>query len=311
MRRSRARLLTSLLLVAGMAALASLAAGGALPASAAAGAGRASAARTGSLAPAGPCGRAGGAKRYRHVVWIVMENNGFSAIVGNPSAPFLGRLGRECGLATDYLAVAHPSLPNYLALTSGSTDQVTDDADPSAHRLGVPSIFSQLHGAWRALEEAMPVRCDRVSAGEYAAKHDPAVYYVNLGAACEKDVVPLSYPLDLSARFTFITPDLCNDMHDCSIATGDAWLSRIVGDVVASPQYRSGTTALFIVWDESESAGPNRVAAYVVAPSVPAGLRVAAPLTHYSLLATAEDLLGLPRLANAERARSMVGLFHL
>ncbi|MDA8291499.1 MAG: hypothetical protein M0Z33_07470 [Actinomycetota bacterium] len=262
-------------------------------------------------ATAGPCGRTRSVPRYSHVVWIVMENNGFSQVVANRAAPFLGRLGRECGLATDYLAVAHPSLPNYLALTSGSTDQVTDDADPAAHPLLVPSIFSQLHGSWRALEEAMPRACDRVSAGEYAAKHDPAVYYVDLGATCARDVVPLRYPLDLSARFTFVTPDLCNDMHDCPVATGDAWLARVVGDVVASPEYRSGTTALFIVWDESESAGPNRVAAFVVAPSVPPGTRVAAPFTHYSLLATAEDLLGLARLGNARTARSMVVPFHL
>ncbi|HUY29495.1 MAG TPA: alkaline phosphatase family protein [Acidimicrobiales bacterium] len=244
-------------------------------------------------------------------MWIVMENNGFSQIVGNPAAPFLNRLAAECGLATNYLAVAHPSLPNYLALTSGSTDGVTDDAEPAAHRLSVPNIFSQLGGRWKALEEAMPGPCDRVTSGQYAARHDPAVYYVDLGATCARDVVPLRYPLELSAPFTFITPDVCNDMHDCSVATGDAWLARTVGDIVASSEYRSGRTALFIVWDESESSGPNRVAAFVVAPSVPRGERVALPFTHYSLLATAEDLLGLARLGSARSARSMVAPFHL
>ena len=264
-----------------------------------------------SGARGGPCVGAPASRHYSHVVWIVMENEGFGQVADSAAAPFLRRLGSECGLATDYLAVAHPSLPNYLAMTSGSTDGVTDDADPIVHRLSERSIFSQLSGGWRALEDAMPGPCDRVTSGLYAARHDPAVYFTDLRATCARDVVPLRYPLDLSARFTFITPDVCNDMHSCPIATGDEWLAKTVGSIVSSSQYRAGGTALFVVWDESEAAGANRVAAYVVAPSVPRGSRVDAPFTHYSLLATAEDLLGLPRLGAARTARSMVVPFHL
>src|SRR5665213_4565978 len=101
---------------------------------------------------------------------------GYSSIVGSADAPYLARLGTECGLATNYHAVTHPSLPNYLALTSGTTDGITDDAEPSSHHVRTANIFSELDGNWRALEESMPVACDKVTSGSYAARHDPAVY---------------------------------------------------------------------------------------------------------------------------------------
>ena len=101
-----------------------------------------------------------------------------------PSAPYLNSLSDRCGLATNYLAISHPSLPNYIALTSGTTHGITDDAEPVAHPLGGPSIFSELDGNWRGLIQSMPAACDHVTSGSYAARHNPAVYYVNLDATC-------------------------------------------------------------------------------------------------------------------------------
>lgn len=266
---------------------------------------------SGDPAPAGPCSGAAPPAGFSHVVWIIMENHGLRQIDRSGSAPYINQLGRQCGLAIDYSGVSHPSLPNYIALTSGSTQGITDDADPSSHHLAVTSIFTLLGSGWRALDESMPTNCDHSNSGEYAVRHNPAVYYAPLAAACAAQDVPLGPVPDVSARFTLITPNACSDMHDCSIATGDRWLSGEVPKILASPQYRSGSTVLFITWDESES-GDSLVPTYVIAPSVRPGTRSAVPFNHYSLLRTTEHLLGLaPLLGRASTATDMSSAFHL
>jgi hypothetical protein len=257
-----------------------------------------------------PCGATRAVPHYSRVVWIVLENEGYS-VIGSRDAPYLNHLVAECGLATNDDAVTHPSLPNYLALTSGSTQGVTDDGEPSAHRLFSASIFGQLHGNWRALAESMTEPCQRVSAGQYAARHNPAVYYRKLSSLCPTHDVALRWPLDLRAAFTFITPNICNDMHSCSIRTGDTWLSRAVGDIVSSDAYKRGQLVLFVTFDENNTDAANRVPMIVVAPSVPRGLRVGAHYTHYSLLATTERLLGLPYLGDARNAGPFTKAFRL
>jgi len=256
-----------------------------------------------------PCA-VSGAHHYRHVVWIMFENVGYS-LVGSSSAPYFNKLASSCGLATNHDAVAHPSLPNYIALTSGSTQGITDDGEPSSHPLAVASLFSELGTNWRSLVESMPSPCDHVTSGDYAARHNPAVYYTNLGASCARNDVPLRFPLNLNAAFTLVVPNVCNDMHSCAVSVGDAWLRRVVPGIVASAQYQSRSLALFITFDESDSEASNRVPTIVVAPSVPRGVRVNVHLTHYSLLRTTESLLHVPLLGAARTARSMIAPFHL
>ena len=255
-----------------------------------------------------PCGNATIAS-YSHVVWIMLENEGYS-VIGSPSAPYLNLVASQCGLATNDDAVSHPSLPNYIALTSGSTQGIVDDNEPSSHRLNVPSIFSQLNGNWRAYAESMPRASDKVTSGNYAARHNPAVYYTNL-PTCTRDDVPLKTPLNLSAAFTMITPNICNDMHNCSIATGDQWLQRFIPLILASSQYRTQSLVLFITFDENNNSSSNRIPTIVVAPTVPKQSSVGTFFTHYSLLKTTESLLHLPLLGGARHANSMVRPFHL
>lgn len=264
---------------------------------------------TKSIPATAPCG-VSGVPHYGHVVWIVLENVGYS-VIGSPSAPYLNSLASACGLATNDVAVSHPSLPNYVALTSGSTQGITDDGEPSTHPLASPSIFSELGNNWRALVESMPSRCDRITSGDYAARHNPAVYYRSLESSCQRNDLPMSLPLNLSARFTFIVPNICNDMHSCPVATGDAWLRRMVPTILASPLYQSQSLALFITFDENNLRASNRVPTLVVAPSVPRGDRVGTSFNHYSLLRTTESLLHLGLLGGARTAHSMVGPFHL
>ena len=122
-------------------------------------------------------------------------------------------------MAADFYAESHPSLPNYIAMTSGSTQGIVDDNDPSDHPLDVPSLFSLLPGGGsRSLEESMPSNCGRMDSGDYAVRHNPQVYYTNLGGDCGTYNIRLTDPPDLSARFTFVTPNLIHDMHNGTVA---------------------------------------------------------------------------------------------
>lgn len=261
------------------------------------------------IAATAPCG-AVHSTAYTHVVWILLENQGYS-VVGSPSAPYFNELSNRCALATNDIAISHPSLPNYIALTSGSTQGITDDGEPSTHPLSVPSIFSELGSEWRTLAESMPGHCDHVTSGVYAARHNPAVYYTNIAAACQQNDAPLTTPLNLSAKFTMIVPNVCVDMHSCPVAEGDSWLKRFVPLIVQSPQYQSRSLVLFITFDENDLNASNQVPTLVIAPTTPQGERVRTKFTHYSLLRTTETLLHLALLAGAKSAPSMVGPFHL
>lgn len=255
--------------------------------------------------PQGPCGTRVGQHPFtdQRVVLILFENKSYGAIIGNPDAPYLNSLAAACGVATNYYAVGHNSLPNYIALTSGGTQGVTDNDPPSAHPLAVPSLFSQLGTAWQAKNESMPSSCDLTDAYPYAVRHNPAAYYTNIRAACATQDV--SGGISADARFTFVTPNLCDDMHDCSVAAGDTWLAANLPPLLSSVTYTGGGLTIFITWDEDDFSASNHVPALVLSPSTPSGTRSATAFDHYSLLATTESLLGLPCLGAACSATSM------
>lgn len=277
----------------------------------------AGAASPGPAAVTGLCtGRTGRPAVYAHVVVVVMENHDYGQVVGSPQAPFITRLARACGLATNYHAVTHPSLPNYLALTSGSTAGITSDC--TACRNTGASIFGEagLHGVtWRAYEEAMPRPCATGDAGRYVQRHNPPVYYTRLRPTCARSDLPMGSLAAGRLRaallrntlpgYAFVTPDMCHDMHDCGVGTGDAWLRAFFALLARNGAYRNGKVAVFVVWDEGATG--NHVAAIAVSPFVRPGTRSAAPLGHYSLLRTTETLLGLPFLGRARTALGMRG----
>ena len=243
---------------------------------------------------------------YDHVVWIWMENH--SSVLRSSAATYERSVAGACASALNDADVGSPSLPNYIGATSGSTWGIGDDAGPGSHRLTADNIFRQVRaagGSERSYEEDMMAPCQLTSAGRYAVKHNPAAYYDGADdrVACGRDDVPLVPGLgaDIDAgtlpTFAFVTPDLCNDTHDCGIGTGDAWLARWVPRIVAGPDYRAGRTAVFVVWDE-----PTPMAELVIAPSVRPGTTVATRTTHYDLLRTTEEMLGLPLLGAAGTA---------
>jgi hypothetical protein len=259
-----------------------------------------------------PCGVTTAVPAWQHVVWIVMENHAYGQSVSPSTAPYTNALANKCGKATNFYAETHPSLPNYIAMTSGSPQGIADDNPPSSHPLNVPSIFSQLGTNWRSLQESMPSNCAQASSGQYAVKHNPAAYYTNISAACATQDVALGSTPDLSAKFTFITPNMCSDTHDCPVSSGDSWLANWMPKILATPEYRSGTTAVFLTWDEDDHSAGNHIDTLVVSPSTRAGTADAGSYNHYSMLRTTEEMLGLPvTLGGAVGAMSMRPAFNL
>jgi phosphatidylinositol-3-phosphatase len=143
-------------------------------------------------------------------------------------------------------------------------------------------------------------------------RHNPQAYYVNLTTDCGRYNVPLSDPPDLSARFTFVTPNLINDMHDGTVADGDRWLSSFVPKLLASDEYKGGRTAVFVTWDEDDTLSDNHIPTLVIAPSVAPGTTLAERFDHYSMLRATQEMLGVgPLLGNAATAADMRAPFNL
>jgi len=242
-----------------------------------------------------------------------MENHSYDQIIGSADAPYINQLATRFALATNFYGEAHPSLPNYIAMTSGSTQGITDDNDPSAHPLDVPSLFSLLpHGASRSLQESMPANCQKTDSGEYVVRHNPQAYYTNVAPDCAAYNVSLTPPPALQARFTFVTPNLIHDMHDGTVADGDTWLSTFVPKVLAGAEYSAGAAAVFVTWDEDDDLSGNHVPTLVIAPSIAPGTQVAERLDHYSMLRATQEMLSLsPLLGNAATAADLRAAFKL
>jgi len=258
------------------------------------------------------------------VIVVVEENHSIGQIIGSAQAPFLNRLAAKGTLLTSYFAITHPSLPNYIAMVSGGTQGITSDC--GGCNLDAPNLVDQLEAAgisWKAYMEGLPGPCsDAHTAGAYAKKHDPLMYFASVRGdprRCAK-VVPLDrLDTDLAAgrlpRLVFVTPNLDHDMHGAGeggddaalVAAADRWLAGVYGKLAGSSAWRDGTR-LVVTWDEGaggERAGccgglaaGGRVATIVTGPGVGPG-RDDATYSHYALLRSIETLFHLPLLGHA------------
>ena len=282
---------------------------------------------------------------YKHVVWLLQENTSESDVIGNGDLPFINQtLVPQCGLATNYHNVSHPSLPNYLGLTSGTAGGSNEagNCQPQECPQAQANLFEQMQTSgrtWGEYARSMQGNCDPVKDSQYEPEHAVPVYYTDLRPNCQSWDVPLGDPdggalraeLDrgMLPTFTFITPD--GDTE--SGAGGDRWLGDWISLIAATPGYRSGDTAIFVTWDEGGGSDSSHgescadtahadvhaypscwVATLVISPSTRPGTKSGAYFNHYSLLRTTEDLLGLDvHLAHAadERTVSMRSAFDL
>jgi len=248
---------------------------------------------------------------FQHVVVIVFENKDAQQIVGAPAAPTFTAMGRRYARLTRYDGVSHPSLPNYLALVSGSTHGIRRDCTTCV--VAGPNLGDTLEAAgrtWKAYAEGIPrPGWAGPYAGLYAKKHVPFLYFKDVVAspARRARVVPLAQlPPDLSADafpdFALVVPNMCNSMHDCSVRTGDRWLARILPRLLELPE-----TAVFVVFDEG--AGGNRVPALALGTAVRPGALMGARTGHYGLLRTIETAWGLPLLGRSASANPITGIW--
>jgi hypothetical protein len=252
-----------------------------------------------------------------HVAVIVMENKEAGEVLGTSSSRYVNALARRYALATRSYAIRHPSLPNYLALTSGSTHGITSDCtDCHVASRNIADQLEAAHRSWKAYMEDLPGPCSQVaSAGGYAKKHDPFMYYDDIAhdpRRCRNVVSFDRLASDLRRgtlpTFAFISPNLCHDTHDCDVATGDRFLAGLVPRLLREIGPHG---FVVLTWDEGSSddgcctdARGGRIATIVAGPDVRRHARSSHPIDHYGVLRTIEDALGLPRLGGAALARS-------
>jgi len=262
---------------------------------------------------------AGHASASPKVAVIVLENHEFDDVIGNDDVPYLNALARRNVLATRYYGVAHPSLPNYIALLGGSTLGIDENCTSCARR--GDNLAAQLSRAgigWRAYFEQMPKACFAGDEdGEYVKRHNPFMYFRSVFEVFRQchHVVPLArLHADLRKgslpAFSWIGPGLCSGGHDCGLDTVDRWLERLVPRIVRGLGRRG---IVVITFDEGTSdrgccgrPGGGRVATIVAGPAARRGVRLRRPLDHYSLLATIETVFGLTRLRHARGAPTLL-----
>jgi hypothetical protein len=255
--------------------------------------------------------------RFRHVIVVVFENQEVNDVLGASDAPTFNRLASRYATISNYTAVAHPSLPNYLALVSGSTQGIDSDCtDCVVNGRSLADTLAASRRTWKTYAEGLPrVGFTGASSGRYAKKHNPFVYFRrNLTPARLQRVVPLTRFLpDVRGRrlpaFSLIVPDLCHDMHDCGVSTGDTWLASFVKPILRGSILKN--SVVFVVFDEgtSDVGGGGRVAALVLGPLVRPHAVSSAATNHYGLLRTIEAGLGLPLLGRSAGARPIVGIW--
>jgi hypothetical protein len=250
-----------------------------------------------------------------HIAVVVLENHEYDQVIGDRSAPYINGLAKHDALATRSFAITHPSLPNYLALTGGSSFGISSDCtECSVAGTGLAGQLDSKGISWKAYMENLPRPCFTGSdAGAYAKKHDPFVYFralVKNADDCAR-VVPLT---QLGAdertralpRFIWITPNLCHDAHDCPIASADRFLSKLLPPLLAQ---LGSDGLLFVTFDEGATdsgccklAAGGQIVTIAAGPGARNHTRLATPVDHYSLLQTVEDLFGLTRLSGANCA---------
>jgi phosphatidylinositol-3-phosphatase len=252
---------------------------------------------------------------FAHVVVIVFENKESTSVLGNRAAPTFNSYGRRYAKLTRYYGVTHPSLPNYLALVSGSTQGITTDCTGCV--VDAKSLADTVEASgrtWKTYAEGLPAPGFLGPFnGRYAKKHNPFAYFRSIAEdpARRARLVPLSkLGPDVRAgalpSFSLVVPDLCHSMHDCSVAVGDAWLRSQIGKFVRLPN-----TVVFVVFDEGSTsiAGGGHTAALAIGRAVRPGSRFVRVTGHYGILRTIEQAWGLPLLGRSARVAPITGIW--
>jgi phosphatidylinositol-3-phosphatase len=244
-----------------------------------------------------------------HTLIVMLENRSYDQVIGRRSAPYLNGLARGGALFTDSQAITHPSQPNYLALFSGSTHGVGDDCP---QRFAAGNLASELLAAgytFAGYAEGLPAAgSDTCNAGnDYARRHVPWTNFSNVPPSVN---LPFSaFPArDFAALPTvsFVIPNLCHDMHDCSVAAGNAWVRAHLSSYAAWAMTHH--SLLIVDFDENDYGPGNHIATVFYGGTVKPG-RYGELITHYSVLRTIENLYGLHPLGQAAHATPITNVW--
>lgn len=262
---------------------------------------------------------------FKHIIMIVFENHEYDLVVGNSSMPSYNQFASENTLLSQYYAITHPSLPNYLAIFGGDTFGITTDCEKCF--VSAPNLADQIEASgrtWRAYFQDMPHPCFVMDTAIYVQKHNPFMYFDSIRldpTRCNRSVVPFGQlQTDLAAGslpdFVYIMPNSCvstDDIYsnpDCNLSLADGWLGGVMGMLLDYLKPRATTEPYLIIltWDEGQGShsccglpaqAGGRVPTVLISPLAKSGFRDATPYTHYSLLRTIETAWGLPLLGHA------------
>jgi hypothetical protein len=245
--------------------------------------------------------------QFGHVVVVPLENHSYSEVVGSSSMPYLNSLIARYGLATNYTANTHPSIGNYFMLTTGQILTNDDGQTPSSFPVGVPNIASLLEAAGKTWKDYPEMT------GTYIVRHDPLQYFTNVNTANLSDFSQFAPDLANHAlpNFSWITPNGCDDAHDCGLSTADSWLQTHIDPLVKSSYLQTGGDGLLIiVFDEDDGSEGNRVACVIVSPKiVSAGFQSSNSYHHQNALRLMAQALGLTTFPGAAASAANMSEF--
>lgn len=221
-----------------------------------------------------------------------MENRDYAEVIGASSAPYINGLAAQGASFTSSSAVSSGSEPNYRVLFSGATQgdpagscPATFPAENLGHELTVAGL------SFAGFSESMPsdgfLGC---ASGSYTRTHNPWVDFSNVAASANLSFADFPADYGRLPTVSFVVPNLCNDMHDCPVATGDSWLQTNLDGYVQWA--KSHNSLLVLTWDEG-TGGTNQIATLFVGAGVQPG-QYGEPINHYGVLRTLEDMFGLP-----------------
>jgi hypothetical protein len=246
-----------------------------------------------------------------HVVVVVMENHAYSQIIGSSSAPYINSLKSGGAILTSSFAITHPSQPNYFTIFSGATQGITDDSCYTPGFSSAPNLASELAAAgktWGSYNETLPSQGSTTcSSGKYDRKHNPWFGFSNVPTSSAKTFT--QFPTDYTTlpQVSFVTPNLCSDMHDCSVSTGDTWLKNNLG--AYATWAKTHNSLLLVTFDEDNKLSGNKIATVLYGQPVTAGSSSAGSYTHYNVLRTIEDMYGTSHAGNAASASDITGIW--
>ncbi|MBL1101752.1 alkaline phosphatase family protein [Streptomyces coffeae] len=249
-----------------------------------------------------------------HVVVVVMENHSYSQVIGSSSAPYINNTLKAGGAnLTQSYGLTHPSEPNYYMLFSGSNQGRTDDSCVPVGSLSAPNLASELSAAgktWASYNESLPSQGSTVcSNGKYAQKHNPWFGFSNVPVSSAMTMA--QFPTDYTTlpKVSFVVPNLCSDMHDCSVSTGDTWIQNNLG--AYATWAKTHNSILAVTFDEDNKLSGNRIPTVFYGEHVAPGSSSATTYNHYNVLRTLEDLAGLTTHAgNAATASDITGIWN-